>query len=183
MRIHITKKLAEKLKKAGHVIADSPAVTDCNLGSWHANITTIQRRQCVIFTHDKTRFTIALVGVTQKELKQLDYWFEDMLANSMLKLGYSDELIQKACDNIDELSFDTDCSRSVQGTLRLMIGDMEAYTWNGTDIMELGPYSLSANICDRPCRVKGMKESECLWPPREMKALLEQLPSKDERLN
>jgi hypothetical protein len=50
--------------------------------------TTIQRCQCVVFVHNKTRFTMVLLGVTQKELKQLDYWFEEMLANSMLKLDY-----------------------------------------------------------------------------------------------
>ncbi len=118
--------------------------------------TTIQRRQCVVFVHDKTRFVIVLLGVTQKELKQLDYWFEEMLGNCMLKLDYDHELIQKACDGIGELTFDTRCSRSVQGSLRLMIGNLEAYTWDSTDIMEPAPYTLSAQLSDRPCRVKGM---------------------------
>lgn len=80
-----------------------------------------------------------------------------------------------------ELHFDTDCSRSVQGTLRLMIGDLESYTWDGTDIMDLGTYSLSRSLCDRPCRVKGQKE--CLWPAKEMKVLLEALPDTGEAIH
>ncbi|MFT5720551.1 MAG: hypothetical protein ACI9W6_000851 [Motiliproteus sp.] len=43
---------------------------------------------------------MVLLGVTQKELKQLDYWFEDMLTNSMLKLGYAPELIEKAYSDL-----------------------------------------------------------------------------------
>ncbi len=175
MRIHVTKKLAEKLKKAGCLIEDNPAESTSALDSWHANITTIQRRQCVVFVHDKTRFAIVLLGITQKELKQLNYSFEDMLGSCMLKLGYDHELIQVACEEIGELTFDTHCDRSVQGTLRLMISNLEAYTWDGTDIMELAPSTLSARLCDRPCRVKGMKDTECLWPRKEMQALLAML--------
>jgi hypothetical protein len=68
LRIHITKKLAEKLKKAGFEIADSAEEQPSALGDWHANITTIQRRQCLVFTHDQTRFSLALIGMTQKEI-------------------------------------------------------------------------------------------------------------------
>lgn len=146
------------------------------LGDWHANITTIQRRQCIVFTHDQTRFTVALTGVTLKEIKNLDWWLSDMLGNTMLNMGYPEALIQKALNAMGELHFDTDCSRSVQGTLRLMIQGFESYTWGGTDIMDLGIYSLSRSLCDRPCRVKGQKE--CLWPARKMKAFLEALPGR-----
>ncbi|WP_376787868.1 DUF6933 domain-containing protein [Amphritea atlantica] len=46
-------------------------------------MTTIQRRQCIVFTHDQTRFTVALTTVTLKEIKQLDWWLSDMLLNTM----------------------------------------------------------------------------------------------------
>lgn len=175
MIIHVTKKLADKLEKAGYDVSSNSDQKSAALGDWHANITTIQRRQCIVFTHDQTRFTVVLTGVTQKELNKLDWWFSDMLGNTMLKMGYPEELIQRALNSVGDLSFDTDCSRSVQGTLRLMISDMEAYTWDGTNIMDLGPYSLSVRLSDRPCNVKGQKE--CLWPAREMIKLLEQLPA------
>lgn len=181
MIIHITKKLAEKMKKAGYTVPAKSGRQASPLGDWHANITTIQRRQCIVFTHDTTRFTLALTGITLKEIKDLKWWFSDMLGNTMLKMGYPEALIQKALDAIGELHFDTDCSRSVQGTLRLMIGDIEAYTWDGTDIMDLGTYSLSRRLCDRPCSVKGQKEY--LWPAREMKSLLESLPSSSESVH
>ncbi|GGB92405.1 hypothetical protein GCM10011352_18080 [Marinobacterium zhoushanense] len=79
MRIHATKKLAEKLKKAGFDISDSSDENPSALGEWQPNITVIQRRQCIVFIHDQTRFSLALIGVTQKELKELTFWLSDML--------------------------------------------------------------------------------------------------------
>ncbi len=181
MIIHITQKLAEKIKKAGYEVPAKSESKPSLLGDWHANITTIQRRQCIVITHDQTRFTLALTGITMKEIKDLDWWFRDMLGNTMLKMGYSEMLIQKALGSIGKLHFDTNCSRSVQGTLRLMIGDMEAYTWDGTDIMDLATYSLSRRLCDRPCSVKGRKEY--LWPAKEMKALLSELPDSNDSVH
>ncbi len=40
MRIHVTRKLADKLKKAGFEIAGAPKESPSALGEWHANITT-----------------------------------------------------------------------------------------------------------------------------------------------
>ena len=63
-------------------------------------------------------------------------WFKDMLANAILKLGFPEALVERAVDQVGELSFDTQCSRSVQGTLRTMIADLEstpvmaATSWN-----------------------------------------------------
>ncbi len=82
---------------------------------------------------------------------------------------------EKACSDLGELTFDTVCSRSVQGTLRLMIGDLEAYNFDCASVIDLAPYSLSAHLYDRSCRVKEMKDTECLWPRKEMQTLLEQL--------
>jgi len=78
--------------------------------------------------------------------------------NERMMMGSREELIERALSSSENLSFDTDCSRSVQGTLRLMTSDIEAYTWNGTIIMNLRPYSLSASLCDRPFNVKDQKE-------------------------
>ncbi|MBS97741.1 MAG: hypothetical protein CMI01_03590 [Oceanospirillaceae bacterium] len=106
-----------------------------------------------------------------------------MLGNTMLKLGYPAELMERAVGLVDELSFDTTCSRSVQGTLKNMALDLEAFTWGGTDIMDLGPYSVSAKLCERPCGIKRMKQRQFIWPAAEMQKLLEQLPDSGETVH
>ncbi|GAA0685708.1 hypothetical protein GCM10009104_09240 [Marinobacterium maritimum] len=183
MRIHVTKKLSDKLINAGVILASSPEEASSALGDWHASIITIQQRQCLVFTHDQTRFSLVLTGVMQEELQALTLRFKDVLANTMFKLGFPDKLISRATGHISELSFDTQCSRSVQASLRTKVIDLESYTWDGTDIMDLSPYSLSASLCERPCRTKGMKKSECLWPASEMRKLLEHLPDTNETVH
>ncbi|WP_420870698.1 DUF6933 domain-containing protein [Mariprofundus erugo] len=59
MIIHCTKKLAAKLSD----VSAEPLMDSNPLGSWHANLYTIDRRNCVMFCHDQTRFVLLMVGV------------------------------------------------------------------------------------------------------------------------
>ncbi|WP_067864730.1 DUF6933 domain-containing protein [Neptuniibacter marinus] len=183
MIIHCTQKLSAKLKSAGHAVSTTPLVsaqcsdsTESSIGSWHANITTIQRRQCVVFCHDQTRFALVLIGATAKELKAIDYWFSDLLVNTLLKAGVDPVLIKSTCQQLPALQFDTACNRSVQGTLNQLIQELEwTVQYDGISVMDLPIYSTCVRLSKRPCRIKGMKESECFWPITEMEALLREV--------
>lgn len=176
MIIHCTRKLSAKLKSAGHMVSNTPLVTEGaeqSIGSWHANITTIQRRQCVVFCHDQTRFALVLIGATAKELKAIDYWFSDLLVNTLLKSGVDPALIEATCQQLPALHFDTACDRSVQGTLNQLIQELEwTVQYEGISVMDLPIYSTCVRLSKRPCRIKGMKQSEYFWPIEEMETLL-----------
>jgi len=91
MIIHCTQKLAAKLDNVSRDL-----LQDSNpLGGWHANLYVINRRQCVMFCHDKTRFVLFIPGLKKNDFDNLDFWFKDLFANTMLKLGYDPELIEK----------------------------------------------------------------------------------------
>ena len=171
MIIHTTKKLATKLPQVS-----KNALTEANpLGSWHANLYVIYRRNCVMFCHDRTRFVLFMVGLKKVDLANLDFWFQDVFANTMFQMNYPSALIEKAMGYIDPLQFDTRCDRSVQGTMRIARQDLDGMLYRVADVAELPIYSTSAWLNHRPVRTKGMKESECLWPDREMKAWIERL--------
>jgi hypothetical protein len=54
MIFHCDKALAAKLPEVSSV-----SITDANpLGSWHAHLHVIDRRQCIMFCHDTTRFVL-----------------------------------------------------------------------------------------------------------------------------
>ena len=154
MIVHCTRKLAAKLKSAGYSVSKEALVSDGatdSIGSWHANITTIQRRQCVVFCHDKTRFALMMVGVTVKHLKALDYWFQDLLVNTLLKAGIPPELIEASSGLITPLEFDTNCDRSVQGTLNQIIQELEwRVQYDGIPVLDLPIYSTSVALSDAP---------------------------------
>jgi len=114
MIIHRIQKLAAKLENVSR-----ERLEDNNpLGEWHANLYVIDRRQRVMFCHDKTRFVLFVPGLMKKDFANLDFWFKDLFANTMLKLGYEPELLEKALAQVDALRFDTVCDRSVQVSMR-----------------------------------------------------------------
>jgi hypothetical protein len=168
MIVHCTQKLAAKLDKVSR-----ERLNDNNpLGSWHAHLYIIDRRQCVMFCHDKTRFVLFIPGLKKNDFAKLDFWFKDLFANTMLKLGYEPELIENALAHVDALCFDSVCDRSVQGSMRIAKLDMEGILMDVSDVMNLPIYSISARLNERPVTTKGMKSSECLWPVNAMKELI-----------
>ena len=169
MIIHCTKKLASKLPE----VSPEPLGEANPLGSWHANLYTIDRRNCILFCHDQTRFVLFMAGLKKEHFANLDFWFRDLFANTLLKLGYDTNLIEKALALLTPTRFDTNCDRSVQGSMRTVrMMELESMLYHVPDVTELLPYSTSAKLNDRPVTVKGMKASECLWPIRDMEVWL-----------
>lgn len=175
MRIHCTKKLFEKLPAS--LTEQTPAVQPIGTYSdwlnWHANVVVMQRRQNLIFVNDATRFAVFISVVMQKDLANLPHLFTDVFINTLLKSGVDFELVDKAAKLIQQqpFSFDAFCDRSVQGTMRLMASDIEyELIYDGSKIADLLPYSTSARLSERPCKLKGQKDY--IWPNREMIKLL-----------
>ena len=169
MIIHCTKKLATKLS----AVSAEPLTENNPLGSWHANLYTIDRRNCVMFCHDQTRFVLFMAGLKKDDFLNLDYWFQDLFANTLLKLDYDSDLIEKALALLTPSQFDTHCDRSVQGSMRTVrMTELEIALSKVADVADLPLYSTSTWLNDRPVTVKGMKKSECLWPIRDMKVWL-----------
>jgi hypothetical protein len=178
MLIHCTKKLILKLPESieakGQQLVSN--VTPLHgIGSWHANLLLIQRRQCVIFVHDSTRYAMIIPSLRKADFTKLDYHFQDVFINSLIKAGLPFELVERATEWLTPLTFDIVCNRSVQGTMRLMAEDVEwGLIYDHQSINELLPYSRSAELSNRPCNIKGQKD--CIWPIKAMQQLLETLP-------
>ena len=147
------------------------------IGDWHANLLTIQRRQCVLFVHDITRYAVFIPCLTKPDFANLDLHFQDVFINSLMKAGVSMDLVDKATRFLmpEYTDYDTECNRSVQGTMRLMADDISwGLQYDNESINDLLPYSTSAKLSDRSCRIKGQKD--CIWPIKAMIELLTNIP-------
>ena len=165
MIIHCTQKLAAKLP----IVSKTPLVDHNPLGAWHANLYVIDRRNCVMFCHDQTRFVLFMAGLKKADFANLEFWFQDLYANTMLKLGYDTALIERALSLLDPPVFDTVCDRSVQGSMRTVrLMDLDGMLTAVADVMDLPFYSASARLNRRPVTTKGMRGRECLWPDKAM---------------
>ncbi len=178
MIIHCTKKLASKLPENPNEQNQQVAIGLLSEWQhWHANVITVQRKQCVIAVHDATRYAVFVPNMTKKHLVDIELHIQDVFINSLMKAGVDMALVDKAARFFtqDTVQLDTQCSRSVQGTMRLMAEELD---WNlkhnKQNLDDIALYSTSAWLSDRPCNIKGQKE--CLWPIKAMTELLTKLP-------
>ncbi|MBQ0779961.1 MAG: hypothetical protein KBT79_04050 [Thalassolituus oleivorans] len=182
IRIHSTKKLFAKLPvdELGLLLAPKQSAALFNtsisehtnpLGSWHANLLTLQRRNCILLVHDETLFPLFIPCLTKPDFKALQWHFEDVLMNTLLKAGASHEHMETASRLLQPLVFDTQCNRSVQGTMNRMAGDIEhTLYFNEIDVQDLSSYRTGAWLAERPCNVK--RKEDCIIPYLDMLELL-----------
>ncbi|WP_320056312.1 DUF6933 domain-containing protein [Desulfuromonas thiophila] len=178
IRLHCTKKLLAKLPllEDGRLRSRKPVLSLVRdpatnpLGDWHANLILLQRRQCVLFVHDSTRFPVFVPALKKADFAELDWFFQDGFMNTLLKVGAEDKHMKAAEKWLAPLVCDNDCNRSVQGTLNQMGQELGlSLDYRNESIMELTPYQTSAWLAERPSSIKGQGY---VWPGREMLALL-----------
>lgn len=178
--LHCTKKLLAKLPlhedgrlKGGRKLpVAANALEQTSLSTWHANLITLQRRQCVLFVHDATRFPVFVPALKKADFAELDWHFRDGFMNTLLKVGAEESHMEAAERMLAPLVCDNDCNRSVQGTLNQMAQDLGfMLEYDNTSVMDLAPYRTGAWLAERPCTAKGVKD--CLWPDRAMLGLLD----------
>ena len=116
MIIHCTKKLAAKLPS----VSSSPLSESSPLGSWHANLYMIDRRNCILFCHDTTRYTLFLPGLRKVEFAELGRWFRELFTASLAYMGLEDTQVRRAVLALGPVTFDTATGRSVLGSLNQM---------------------------------------------------------------
>ena len=188
IEIHCTKKLLARLpvdeqgnlpvSKTHGALPTVPGQLS-PLSGWHANLLTIQRRNCVMFVHDTTRFPLFIASLKKPDFANLEYWFEDALIITLMKCGATDLQLNKAGHALQRLKMDSQTDRSVQGTLNRMGQDADYYLdYDGLNVEEILGYGLAARLAHGPCMIKGRKDA--LWPEREFLALLDTLPEPGE---
>ncbi len=153
MIIHCTQKLAKKLPD----VSTEPSAETSPLGSWHANLYTIDRRNCLLYCHDTTRYTIFLPGLRKPQFAELGRWFREAFTASLAYMGVADAQVRRAELALGPVSFDTRTDRSVLGSLNEMKFMLDVKTRGAEDVMLLNPLSISRWLGHQPVRAKGVK--------------------------
>lgn len=178
--IHATKKLHAKLplNDRGFILskqtssapeADPIAINP--LSGWHANLITLQRRNCVLLVHEATRFPLFMKALVKDDFARFGWLFEDTLMNTLLKLDANQQQLDTAAALLGPCHFDTQCNRSVLGTMNQMKGDLEYVMFSkGAQLEDISSYRTGVWLANRPCSIKGMKD--CIWPHKAILELL-----------
>ena len=183
IHLHVTKKLLAKLPIDEHgLFAEQPKTQYLSertfkenpLSGWHGNLLILQRRNCVLLVHDATRFPLFIPCLTKPDFEIFEALFMDSFMNTLLKCGATEAQLDAASHYMSRLKIDSECNRSVQGTMNQMKGDIEhMLRFDNVDVMDLSGYRTGVWLSDRPCNVKGQKD--CIWPQKAMLSLLSSL--------
>ena len=174
MILHCTQKLAARI----------PTITDLSnpeaerdsqsglLSSWHGNLLTLDRRQCVLFCHDMTRYVLFLPGLRTKQLAELGRWHRDLFLAVLQAQGLAHHHIARAGLTLGPLQMDRNTDRSVLGSLRVAAQDLKLGALDRRrNVMELEPIATSRWLNERPCRVY----NRLVWPKQAMQEIVTQL--------
>ena len=174
MIFHCTQKLAARI----------PSITDLpdpgaepvsqahRLRSWHAHLLTLDRRQCVLFCHDVTRYVLFLPGLRAPQFAELGRWHRDLFLAVLQAQGLAHHHIARAGLTLGSLQMDRNTDRSVLASMNRVAGDLRFGLLRGTsNVMELDPIRTSLWLNDRPCTV----HKTWIWPDKAMREIVEQL--------
>ena len=164
MIFHCTKALAAKIPSA------SPTpLTDANpLGSWHAHLHIIDRRQCVMFCHDTTRFILFESGLKKEQFHNLGQLHKQLYLAVLISLGVSGVSLKKVELAMGPAQFDTVTDRSVLGTMNQSRSDFDYFIADYNNILEVDTIIAAKWFNHRPLTARG----KWLWADKAMLELV-----------
>ena len=87
------------------------------LSGWHANLLRIDRRKCVLFTHDTTLYSFFVPGLKKPDFESFREVFRQNLFKSLIAENLPQKHIELFLDDIREIEISNTNSRSVLGSM------------------------------------------------------------------
>jgi hypothetical protein len=88
--------------------------------SWHANLLRIDRRKCVLFTHDTTLYSVFVPALKKPEFEHLDEVFGQRLFKALLWDEFPQTQIERMLEGCCLIRFTRSANRSVRGSMNDM---------------------------------------------------------------
>ncbi len=164
MIIHCTRKLASRIGQ----VPDSSQQEASLLGSWHAHLYVIDRRQCVFFCHDRSRYVLVLPGVLKDNFAELGLLFRAVYLQSLAYEGIDDASVKKVSLAMGPQIFDSVTDRSVLSSLAVVRRDVDAYLSDYAHVLDVDPFELMQWLNQRPTMARG----HAIFPKHELFELI-----------
>jgi len=135
MIFHCTKALAAKLPEVSPI----PLAAVNPLGSWHAHLHVIDRRQCIMFCHDTTRFVLFEAGLKKEQFQNLGQFHKQLYLAVLIAMGVPEATLKRIELAMGPAQFDTKTDRSVLGTMNQSRFEFDFFLDDYTNILEVDP--------------------------------------------
>ncbi len=111
--LRCTQKLLSELKLRPSDSMQQPS----EISGWHANLLRIDRRKCVLFTHDTTLYSFFVPGLKKPDFESFREVFRQNLFKSLIAENLPQKHIELFLDDIREIEISNTNSRSVLGSM------------------------------------------------------------------
>lgn len=88
-----------------------------DFGSWHCNLLRIDRRKCVLFTHDRTLYSFLVSGLTKPDFTNFNEVFRESVFKNLLNEQLPQNQIERFLDNNRKIEIAKTNNRSVLGSM------------------------------------------------------------------
>ncbi len=167
MIFHCTKALAAKLPNVS-----SARFADANpRGCWHAHLHVIDRRQCVMFCHDTTRFVLFESGLKKEQFQNLGQLHKQLYLAALISLELSEANLKRIELAMGPAQFDMVTDRSVLGSMNQSRFEFDFFLEDYNNILEVDAIIAAKWFNHRPMRARG----KMIWPDECMLELVGKL--------
>jgi len=111
--LRCTKKLLTELKTK----PSEGTISSDVVGSWHANLLRVDRRKCILFTHDATLYSFLVPGLKKPQFENVREVFGQNLFKNLLWENFPQNQIEIVLDEHREIIIAKTNNRSVLGSM------------------------------------------------------------------
>lgn len=120
MQIRCTQKLLKELSKSNNQLAEIEN-TDSLLGSWYANIFTLDRRKTLIFMNERTLLSFIIYGIRKDNIKNFPVVFVNGIERVLAMEGVRQDIIDKILEQHSTIFFTKTHSNSLRGNMNDLV--------------------------------------------------------------
>ncbi|PKM65825.1 MAG: hypothetical protein CVU95_13560 [Firmicutes bacterium HGW-Firmicutes-2] len=110
--------LTEKLRKKLKVTIDSESISiKGDVNCWHGHYLPWDRKACVVFVNNLTRYSVVLYGLKASDMKIIDVIFREQLRRNFIVDGIDIGAGESYIDAMGTIQYSKTSDRSILGTI------------------------------------------------------------------
>ncbi len=163
-----TQKLAKEL---GTKLSSSSSGNE-GLGNWYANLLHIDRRKCVLFTHESTLYSVFVTGLKKPEFQCLDDVFVQALFKQLRAENFTQGQIEIVLNEYEgKIEYAKTESKSVLGSMNDLAFHIKYEVQRSGSLANLDILSLTKRLNVTPFKSIGFKYPDTLFRLRIQQSL------------
>ena len=154
----------QKLAKELGTKLSFPLKESGGLGNWYANLLLIDRRKCVLFTHEQTLYSVFVPGLKKPEFQCLDDVFVQALFKQLRTERFTQGQIERILEEYDgKIKYAKTDNRSLLGSMNDLAFHVNDVVQSHQNLAHVDVFSLVRKLNNIPFKAIGFKYPETLF--------------------